>query len=105
MDLCLIFINDKKHVTKFPVRRINTKHLRDKYKTLEELSERERKREGEEGGWERGKGRRKNGWGREYRGGEGWERRRQNSWEIGLKGNEKGTLLLPAIKAITGYPF
>lgn len=37
--------------------------------------------------------------------GEGKARKKQNSQEIGLKSNEKGTLLLSAIKAITGYPF
>lgn len=73
---------------------------RDKFKTLEEPSERRERGTGKR--WERG------GEGRKERRrimGEGWERKRQNTQEIGLKRNKKGTLLLSATKAITGYPF
>lgn len=43
-------MNDKEDVTKFPARSINIKiFVRDKYKTLQELSEREKEREGEKG--------------------------------------------------------
>lgn len=38
--------------------------------------------------------------GKEYGGGEEWERKGGNSQEIGLKSNEKRSLLFSALKAV-----
>lgn len=73
--------------------------MRDKYKAPEELRVREKKKRRRGG-----RGRKKNWWGEKNMGGAG---REEGAKQIGncLKKLWKGTLLLSAIKAITGYPF
>lgn len=96
MDLLVFNFNEwQRACYQIPSERDKYKTLvRDKYKTFEELRE--------------GEGVRGRQWGRrKQKQGEvdSWERRAENSQEIGLKNNEKRPLLLSAIKAVIEYWF